>query len=298
MSRRFALSEAFALATRSDSVSFILWSSRSATFFCPAITASCSFNFGTSASRSRMFCLRMSSGSSPSSAAQPNQERTMRFMRRHIDIVRAFSLSGWKLTRNLSMRQRWPVKVHGVSDLERREHERLAREGDLAAQVRMLRDRVRDGTLSERRLELAAYCHVTDSPETAAELAAAAAWEFLEPSQRPPLRATTLRSWAVGLAHYGAVATVHAMLPAARDAGLGAEIVTCIERWLAEPTLANVPPRFDTQSALERSLRALFSSVTGGGLLGSPSASAVAAVLENVRVEGAAGTMVDALVGF
>ena len=72
----------------------------------------------------------------------------------------------------------------GVTDSERRTNERLAREGDPAARVRLLLDRVRDGKLLPSRLELAAFCHGVASPGTTTGRAAAAAWEALPPAAR------------------------------------------------------------------------------------------------------------------
>ncbi len=70
-----------------------------------------------------------------------------------------------------------------VTDSERRANERLAREGDPAARVRLLLDRVRDGKLLPSRLELAAFCHGVTSPGTTGR-AAVAAWEALPPPSR------------------------------------------------------------------------------------------------------------------
>jgi hypothetical protein len=64
-----------------------------------------------------------------------------------------------------------------VSDASQRDLERLSEQGDLAARVRLLRGRIRDGTLLASRLELAAYCGDE------------AAFDALDPAQRAELMA-------------------------------------------------------------------------------------------------------------
>src|SRR5437868_15088124 len=84
ISMRASLTAAFTLGVRSVTLFLFFWfyfSRRVAFAFTIAID---SFIFGTWSFRSRMFCSRISSGSSAAEIIQPNIERKTRFMRCHI----------------------------------------------------------------------------------------------------------------------------------------------------------------------------------------------------------------------
>lgn len=91
-----------------------------------------------------------------------------------------------------------------MGDDRRRELERSAAQGDLAARAGLLRERVRVGELREERLSLAAYL------EDEASLAALGG---------PPLvGAADLEDWVGGLAPWGTEAVLRAAVAAARSA--------------------------------------------------------------------------------
>src|SRR5438067_6491786 len=84
MSSRFAWMAAFTLEVSSMTSFLYFWFSFSSSVTFAFTMAIDSFIFGTWSFRSRMFCSRISSGSSAAEIIQPNIERNARFMRCHI----------------------------------------------------------------------------------------------------------------------------------------------------------------------------------------------------------------------
>ena len=84
MSSRLAWMAAFTLEVSSATSFLYFWFSLSSSVTFAFTMAIDSFIFGTWSFRSRMFCSRISSGSSAAEIIQPNIERNARFMRCHI----------------------------------------------------------------------------------------------------------------------------------------------------------------------------------------------------------------------
>src|SRR5207302_9978913 len=105
MSSRFAWMAAFTLEVSSMTSFLYFWFSFSSSVTFAFTMAIDSFIFGTWSFRSRMFCSRISSGSSAAEIIQPNIERKTRLMRCHI------SKASRKSAPQSIARDRWQGRV-------------------------------------------------------------------------------------------------------------------------------------------------------------------------------------------